>query len=175
VLDDRDVILFPEKVDGKYVLLNRPKEWIGEAYGCDYPSIWISYSDDLMEWDEFKLLAKGEFGWERKIGGSTPPLKTDEGWLTLYHGVDDQGVYRVGAMLLDLDNPSRVIARAADYIMEPEHDYEWEGFYKGCVFPTGNVIVGDTLYVYYGGADKYCCVATCSVRELLNFVLSYRK
>ncbi|QUI21650.1 glycosidase [Vallitalea pronyensis] len=170
-LDDRDVILFPEKVGGKYVKLHRPKEWVGEAYGCDYPSIWISFSDDLMEWHDSQLLAKGECPWEKKIGGSTPPLKTHKGWLTLYHGVDDEGIYRVGAMLLDTHDPTRIIARASDYIMEPEHDYETEGFYEGCVFPTGNVIVGDTLYVYYGGADKYCCVATCSVSELLDFLL----
>ncbi len=76
-------------------------------------------------------------------------------------------------MLLDLEDPTKVIARATDYIMEPEHDYEIKGFYDGCVFPTGNVIVDDTLYVYYGGADKYCCVATCSVSELLDYVLTF--
>ncbi|MDN4525177.1 glycoside hydrolase family 130 protein [Fictibacillus fluitans] len=173
-LDDRDVILFPEKINGKYYMLQRPKEWIGEDYGCDYPSIWITSSDDLLQWDEErKLLAKGEVEWELKIGGSTPPLKTEEGWLTLYHGVDDKGVYRVGALLLDLNDPTKIIARPPNYIMEPEHEYEWEGFYKGCVFPTGNVIVDDTLYVYYGGADKYCCLATCSVTELLSFIKKY--
>ena len=117
---------------------------------------------------------KAEFDWEKKIGGSTPPLKTEEGWLLLYHGVDSEGIYRVGVALLDLDNPSKVIARSPNYIMEPEYDYELNGFYKGCVFPTGNVIVGDTLYVYYGSADKYCCVATCSVKELLDYVLKYK-
>lgn len=174
-LDNRDVILFPEKVNGKFVMLHRPKEWIGDKYGCEYPSIWISYSDDLLEWDNDTLLIKAEEEWEKKIGGSTPPLKTEEGWLTLYHGVDDKGIYRVGVLLLDLENPSKVIARSPHYIMEPEFDYEFEGFYKGCVFPTGNVIVGDTLYVYYGGADKYCCVATCSVKELIDYVLQFKK
>jgi len=80
----------------------------------------------------------------------------------------------VGVMLLDLNNPLKIVARASDYIMEPEMEYETQGFYNGCVFPTGNVIVGDTLYVYYGGADKYCCVATCKVQELLDFVLKYK-
>lgn len=173
-LDDRDVILFPERVNGRFAMLHRPKGWTGEAYGCEHPAIWISFSDDLLEWDNSRLLASGTFGWEKKVGGSTPPLKTDEGWLTLYHGVDDKGIYRVGVMLLDLADPTKVIARASDFILEPEHDYEFEGFYKGCVFPTGNVIVGDTLYVYYGGADKYCCVATCNVGELLEFVLGYK-
>jgi beta-1,2-mannobiose phosphorylase / 1,2-beta-oligomannan phosphorylase len=173
-LDDRDVILFPEKVQGKFVMLHRPKEWIGEKYGCTNPSIWISFSDDLMEWEESRLLLKGESAWEKKIGGSTPPLKTAQGWLTLYHGVDDQGIYRVGVMLLDLNDPTKVIAKAADYIMEPEFDYEIKGFYNGCVFPTGNVVVGDTLFVYYGAADKYCAVATCSFSGLLDYVLQYK-
>lgn len=173
-LDDRDVILFPEKVKDQFVMLHRPKEWIGEQYGCTYPSIWISYSDDLFEWNSNELLIKGEEEWERKVGGSGPPLKTNAGWLTLYHGVDKEGIYRVGVVLLDLGNPSEVIAKAKDFIMEPECEYETKGIYNGCVFPTGNVIVDDTLYVYYGGADKYCCVATCSVSELIDFVLQCR-
>lgn len=174
-LDDRDVILFPEKVGENFVMLHRPKEWVGEDYGCEYPSMWISYSKDLMEWEKSELLITGATGWEKKIGGSTPPIKTEAGWLTLYHGVDDNGIYRVGAMLLDLENPSKVIARAKDYIMEPEFEYEIKGFYNGVVFPTGNMVVGDTLYVYYGGADKYCCVATCDINELVAFVLQYKE
>jgi predicted GH43/DUF377 family glycosyl hydrolase len=173
-LDDRDVILFPEKVDDRFVMLHRPKEWVGEGYGCEHPSIWISFSEDLMEWKESRLLIKGEQVWEKKVGGSSPPLKTEAGWLTIYHGVDDRGIYRVGVVLLDIDDPSKIIARAEDYIMEPEHDYELEGYYKGCVFPTGNMVVDGTLYVYYGGADKYVCVATCELNEIIDFVLQYK-
>jgi predicted GH43/DUF377 family glycosyl hydrolase len=173
-LDDRDVILFPEKVNGKFYMLHRPKEWVGEQYGCNAPSIWISCSEDLMEWGDSKLLLRGEGGWEEKVGGSAPPIKTEEGWLTLYHAVDSEGIYRVGVVLLELEDPAKVIARATDFIMEPEQDYEFEGFYHGCVFPTGNVVVGDTLYVYYGGADKYCCVATCSVSGLLDYVKKFK-
>jgi len=177
VLDDRDVILFPEKIRGKYWMLHRPKQYIGAKYGVDYPSIWIKSSDDLLNWEnqESHLLAKGIPGtWEEKIGGSTPPLRTAEGWLVLYHGVENGGLgyYRVGALLLDLDNPLKVIAKTPNFIMEPELDYEINGYYKGCVFPAGNVILGDTLYVYYGGADKYVGVATCSVNEL---ILSMKK
>ncbi len=171
-LDNRDVILFPEKINGKFVLLHRPKEWIGEEYGCEYPSIWITYSNDLLIWNKpSTLLLAGRSGtWEEKIGGSTPPLKTKDGWLLIYHGVEKggQGYYRVGVALLDLNDPSKIIARDRNWIMEPEHDYEVEGFYKGCVFPTGNVIVEDTLFIYYGAADKYVGLATCSVSELLN-------
>jgi predicted GH43/DUF377 family glycosyl hydrolase len=171
-LDNRDVILFPEKINGKFVLLHRPKEWIGEEYGCEYPSIWITYSNDLMLWNEpSTLLLTGRSGtWEEKIGGSTPPLRTKDGWLLIYHGVDRGGCgyYRVGIALLDLNDPAKIIARDPNWIMEPEHDYEMEGFYNGCVFPTGNVIVDDTLFVYYGAADKYVGLATCSVSDLLN-------
>ncbi|TRX59950.1 glycosidase [Fulvivirga sp. M361] len=176
-LDDRDVILFPEKVNGKYVLLSRAKQWVGETFGTDHPAIWITYADDLMDWDfsTSRLLAKGEEAWEKKIGGSTPPLKTDAGWLTLYHGVDYGGTYRVGALLLDLNEPEKVIGRTTDFIMEPEHEYELNGLYQGCVFPTGNVIVDGVLYVYYGGADQYCGVATCQVEELIRFIKANTK
>ena len=173
VLDDRDVILFPEKIGGRYVMLHRPKEYVGEQYGVSYPSIWLKFSDDLLHWEdkESHLLLTGKEGtWEEKIGGSTPPLRTDRGWLLIYHGVEHggRGYYRAGALLLDLENPLRIIARSPGFILEPEHLYELEGYYRGCVFPTGNVIVDDTLYVYYGGADKYVGVATCNVRELLD-------
>ena len=139
-LDDRDVILFPEKINGKFAMLHRPKQWIGEGYGCDEPSIWIRFSDDLMVWNEpsTMLFTGRPDSWEEKIGGSTPPLRTEDGWLLLYHGVDKggKGYYRVGVALLDLNDPTKVIARAEDFIMEPEFDYEFEGFYNGCVFPT---------------------------------------
>ncbi|MDO5980086.1 glycosidase [Flavivirga spongiicola] len=173
-LDDRDVILFPEKINGKFVMLHRPKEWIGPEYGCKHPSIWINFSEDMMVWNGGSqlLLSGRDNSWEEKIGGSTPPLKTKDGWLIIYHGVEKGGLgyYRVGVALLDLEDPTKVIARAQDWIMEPEHDYEIEGYYKGCVFPTGNVIVDDTLYIYYGGADKYVGLATCSITELLEFL-----
>lgn len=174
VLDDRDVILFPEKINGQYAMLHRPKQWIGEKFGTNYPAIWITFSEDLMSWEgkSHLLLAGYEGSWEEKIGGSTPPLKTDDGWLLIYHGVENRGkgYYRVGVALLDLKDPTKVIRRCKNWIMEPEHDYEINGFYKGCVFPTGNVIVNNTLYVYYGAADKYVGLATCSLSELLNFL-----
>ena len=171
-IDDRDVIIFPEKINGKFAMLHRPKEWVGDKWGPAFPAIWLRYSDDLLTWNESsQLLMQGiEGGWEEKIGGSTPPLKTKEGWLVLYHGVENGGTgyYRVGAVLLDLDDPTKIIGRTKNPILEPEFDYEINGFYKGCVFPTGNVIVGDTLFVYYGGADKYVGVATCPLNELLD-------
>jgi predicted GH43/DUF377 family glycosyl hydrolase len=173
VLDDRDVILFPEKINGQYVLLHRPKQYVGEKYGVEYPSIWLKFSDDILNWEnkESHLLLTGVRGtWEEKVGGSAPPLKTKYGWLMIYHGVENGGLgyYRAGALLLDLENPLKIIAKAPRCILEPEYDYEIKGYYKGCVFPTGNVIVGDTLYVYYGCADKYVGVATCNLDELVK-------
>jgi predicted GH43/DUF377 family glycosyl hydrolase len=130
-----------------------------------------------LNWEnkESHLLLTGTQGtWEEKVGGSSPPLRTGEGWLVLYHGVEDGGLgyYRVGALLLDIENPCKIIAKSQDFVMEPEFDYEINGYYKGCVFPTGNVIMNDLLYVYYGGADKYVGVATCNVHE---FIKSFKK
>lgn len=180
VLDDRDVILFPEKVNGKFVMLHRPKDWVGADYGVDQPSIWIQFSDDLLCWEDkpSTLLITGRpNSWEEKIGGSTPPILTSEGWLMLYHGVADGGLahYSVGALLLDAQDPTRVIARTPAPILEPELPYELEGFYNGCVFPTGNVVVDGTLYVYYGAADKYVGVATCALEDLLKYLLQFKK
>lgn len=171
-LDDRDVILFPEKINGEYYMLHCPKEYVGKGYGTEHPAIWIKKSDDLMSWNvESKLLLKGTEWWEQKVGGNTPPIKTDAGWMMLYHGVDDKFCYRVGACLLDLNDPTKVLYRTKDFIMEPETDFEKTGLFKwGVVFPTGNVLVGDTLYVYYGASDQWCCAATANIHELVAFI-----
>lgn len=118
------------------------------------------------------MLAVPEADWEdKKLGGSCPPIKTEKGWFFLYHGVSSKDdAYRVGAMLLDLENPAKILARTADSIMEPEFDYETSGYYNGCVFPTGNVVVDGVLYVYYGAADKYCCVATADFGQLIGWL-----
>ena len=180
VLDDRDVILFPQKVGGRYAMLHRPKDWVGASYGVSEPSIWIKFSDDLLAWEDkpSQLLLTGRpHSWEEKIGGSTPPILTDEGWLVLYHGVADGGLaqYSVGALLLDAEDPTKVLARTPEPILEPELSYETAGFYNGCVFPTGNVVVDGTLYVYYGAADKYVGVATCQLEDLLKYLLQFKK
>ena len=98
-------------------------------------------------------------------------MRTDKGWFMLYHAVDAQGIYRVGAMVLDLEHPERVLGRTRTPILEPEEFYETDGYYNGCVFPTGNVVKGGILYVYYGGADRYCCAATADFDSLLEAVL----
>ncbi len=169
-VDDRDVIIFPEKINGKFYTLHRPMSWTGPEYGTQHPAMWIAACDDLLESKRLQLLAKAEFPWECKIGGSTPPLKTKDGWLTLYHGVGPDKYYRTGALLLDLDDPTKVLCRTPDWLMEPDQQWETQGFYKGVAFPCGNVIKGDTLFVYYGGGDVVCAVATCSVSELLAYL-----
>jgi predicted GH43/DUF377 family glycosyl hydrolase len=170
-VDDRDVILFPSKVGDQYALLHRPMQWVGPEFGTEHPAIWISLSDDILTWPRSHLLARNEFAWERKLGGATPPIWTEHGWFTLYHAVDGNGVYRVGAMLLDLENPLKVTARTREPIMEPIAEYERKGLYPhGVVFPTGNVVKDGVLYVYYGCADETIGVATAEFDSLVKFV-----
>ncbi len=168
--DDRDVYLFPDTVGGKFVRLSRPMEWCGKGYENENPAIWIAYSDDMLEWGKPRLLMKGETWWEdAKIGGSTPPLKCKYGYFMLYHGVAKKdGAYRVGAVILDENDPEKIIARTKDFIMEPEFEFETAGYYNGCVFPTGNCVKDGVLYVYYGAADKYVCVATADFAVLCD-------
>lgn len=192
LLDDRDVVLFPEKVNGKYVMMHRPLEWVGNEYGTDFPAIWISMAEDLLGFRPApivpsgargptapptigagQLLAKAKYDWEAgKIGANTPPVKTKYGWLTLYHAVGTDKFYRLGALLLDLQDPTHVLHRTRDWIMQPEEAYEIEGYYRGCVFPCGKVVIDGRLFVYYGAADKYVALATCRLDELLNYLLS---
>jgi predicted GH43/DUF377 family glycosyl hydrolase len=172
LIDNRDAILFPEKVNGKYALLHRPMEWTGPQYGTDFPAMWISFSDDMLSWPTSTFLAKAEFPWEKKIGGSVPPIKTPEGWLTIYHSVGPDRHYRLGAMMLDLKDPSKVTHRMPDWLIQPETDYELKGYYQGCIFPCGTAVIDGTLFVYYGGADKYVGVATCNFQDLINELVS---
>lgn len=170
--DDRDGYFFPEKIGGKFWMIHRPMEWCGARFGTEHPAMWINHSEDLLYWDSStsRLLAKAEADWEVKIGGNTPPICTELGWLTLYHGKGPDGYYRLGALVLDLQDPARVRYRTQDWLMEPEFSYETEGCYQmgGVVFPCGKVVRDDTLFVYYGGADKYVGVATCSFSGLLG-------
>ena len=168
--DDRDVILFPDKINGKYVKISRPMEMIGKEYGTDKPSIWISFSDDMAQWDKPTLLMKPETWWEdAKIGGSTPPICCKYGYLFFYHGVASKdSAYRVGAVILDKDDPTKILARTKNYIMEPEYDYETSGYYNGCVFPTGICVKDGTMYIYYGAADHFVCVATANFEKFVE-------
>jgi len=165
-IDDRDNALFPRKINGRFASLRRPMS--------RSPSIWISYSRDLMGWTDPRIVAEPENDWEGgKIGAGPPPLETTEGWLLLYHGVDGSSVYRVGAMLLDLDDPERVIARTRDFIMEPEEYYERFGLViPNVIFPTGMVLADGLLRIYYGCADTCIGLATVPAGELIAHILS---
>ncbi len=175
LLDDRDAILFPERVGARYVLIHRPLEWVGPEYGTDDACAWISFADDLLGFPHAagKLLLRNKYPWEvNKMGVNTPPIKTPFGWFTLYHAVGEDKHYRLGAVLLDLEDPSQVLHRTPDWLMEPEADYEIEGFYRGVCFPCGTVVIDGTLFVYYGGGDKYCAVATCPFDAMLEHLRS---
>jgi len=177
-IDDRDGVLFPEKVDGRYAMLHRPTSWVGEAYGTDRPGVWLAFSEDLKQWDygqgDQYLLMQAQAPWESaKIGAGAPPIKTPAGWLLIYHGVDENYVYRVGAALLDLDDITRVIARGRDFLMEPVEDYERVGMIPNVVFPTAALWQPDgELLIYYGAADRVVGLATADMDELLDWLLS---
>jgi beta-1,2-mannobiose phosphorylase / 1,2-beta-oligomannan phosphorylase len=175
LLDDRDAILFPEKINGKFALIHRPLEWVGEPYGTEHACAWIAFADDLLDFPRAasKLLIKNKYPWETaKLGVNTPPIKTPDGWFTLYHALGPDKYYRLGAVLLDLRDPSQVLHRTPDWLMEPETDYEIEGFYRGVCFPCGAVVIKGTLFVYYGGGDKFCAVATCPFDALVRHLRS---
>jgi predicted GH43/DUF377 family glycosyl hydrolase len=180
-IDDRDVILFPEKIGGRFALLRRPIGFVGTdtCHSEEHPSIRISFSDDLKQWTDPETVIRPEFGWEdNRIGGSAPPVRTAQGWLTLYHGVQTvhaptrRVIYRLGAMLLDQTDPRRVIARAPDFIMEPEAYYEKFGlFIPNVIFPTGAVVKDGLLWMFYGCCDTAIGLATVPLEELVEYIL----
>jgi len=177
-IDDRDGVLFPEKVAGRYVLLHRPTSWVGQTYGTQRPGIWLAFSDDLVNWDygrgseNLLMRPRESAAWEAaKIGAGPPPVRTDAGWLVIYHGVDDRCVYRVGAAVLDLGDPRKVLGRTEEFLMEPRLEWERAGVIPNVVFPTAAVLRGGELLVYYGGADRVVGLATADVDELLDRVM----
>jgi predicted GH43/DUF377 family glycosyl hydrolase len=116
-----------------------------------------------------RLLIRNRYPWETsKLGINTPPIRTPHGWFTLYHAVGPDKFYRLGALLLDLDDPGRVLHRTPNCLLEPETDYEIEGFYRGVCFPCGTVVINRTLFVYYGAGDKFCALATCDFDALIE-------
>ena len=171
--NQRDTVLFPEKIGGRYAALHRPSAWIGPGYPTDIPGIWFATLDDLAGgMSGHRLVMKSEQPWEtRKIGAGPPPVKTDEGWLLIYHGVTQERVHRAGAALLDLEEPWKVIARTPEPILEPEEEYERVGDVPSVVFPEGAVVIGGKLLVFYGGADVVCCAASVRLDEFVDYLL----
>lgn len=163
-IDDKDVAIFNEKINGKYMILHR----INHQVVYDFLDELCVECDQRIQKNTW-LFGPRRGMWDgEKVGIAGPPMKTDAGWLLLYHGVSHASVYRVGAILLDGTNPTEIIARTADPIFEPREQYELIGDVPNVVFPCGSVIRGDTLYIYYGGADAVVGVATTSVSKLLS-------
>lgn len=169
--DYRNVVIFPEKFNGLYARLDRPHSEISPW------AIWISYSPDLIYWGESKLIMNPvQYHWdEMKIGPGAPPIKTNRGWLNIYHGVFptmDGSVYRLGVALHDLDDPSKIVAVGDDWILQPEEIYEITGYVHNVVFTCGAVPENDgSVKIYWGGADKVMCVGTARLDELVDHCL----
>ncbi|MGA1846165.1 glycosidase [Deferribacter abyssi] len=165
--DNKDGVLFPEKINGKYYLIDRPGGMAGTG-----GSLWITESFDLIHWGNAKVLLSPEPGWGNyKLGASTPPIKTDEGWLLLYHGVRKTAggnLYRVGAILLDLEKPWKVIRYTPHFIFAPRELYERIGDVPNVVFPCGWIVKNNKVLIYYGAADTYICVAETKLQMILE-------
>lgn len=171
-LDERDVIIFPETVGGKWVTIHRPMQWHGVGFPNAQPAIWIAATDDVLGWKQLKLLAKAEYDWEQKVGANNPPLKTEHGWLQIYHAVGPDKHYRLGALLLDLKDPFKVTHRTRRPIYEPTADWETKGLYNGVCFPCGHVVRDGIYHLYYGGGDIVCGLATVPLEDLLQHLLA---
>jgi len=165
--DNKDAFLFPAAIDGKYICVHR----LGDHIDYDYcPDIDQRFKGNV--WLNEHTWIEPRKGWwdGKKVGAAAPPFKTRDGWIMLYHGVSENSVYRVGAVLLDLTNPVKILARTIYPIFEPETPYEKQGQVSSVVFPCGNVVMGDELYVYYGGGDSVVGVATVKVKDLLKIM-----
>lgn len=165
--ENKDVLLFPEKVNGKYYALHRPSlKSIGNY------DIWIASSPDLTSWGNHKhLIGIRPDSWDSgRVGGGLVPIKTAEGWLIIYHGATPEHRYCMGAALLDLNDPTKVIGRSSQPIMEPDAEYEKNGFFSDVVFGSGGLVENDQLTMYYGVADTSMAGCTFSIQEILQQV-----
>ena len=165
--NNKDAALFPQRFNDRWAVLHRP-----DASGIEH--IWSAYSPDLTHWGEphCVLLEGGGAAWDAvKVGAGPPPILTKDGWLLIYHGVKAYGgrlVYRVGLALLDRDRPYKMIARSPDWVFQAEAPYEISGLVPNVVFPTGAVLRGDDVWMYYGAADTHVCLATAKLQDLLS-------
>ena len=171
---NKDGILFPEKINGEYARLDRP-------IGKDIGSIWVSYSKNLVDWGKSKVVMTPRPSmWDSfRIGASVPPIKTDHGWLEIYHGVKmtmSGPIYRVGTVLLDLEEPHKVIRRCERPILSPQKDYERIGDVGNVTFASGAVLEDSgEIKVYYGAADTCICVASTHFDNIVNELLTTLK
>ena len=172
--EDKDAALFPRRIDGRWALIHRPTPLAGPAH------IWLAFSPDLRHWGDHTLLLPAREGawWDAgKIGLGPPPLETPEGWLMLYHGVRSTAsgsLYRAGLVLLDLEDPRRVLHRTDEWVFGPSEPYEQTGDVGGVVFPCGWIHdpTTDELRIYYGAADTAIALATATLSDLVAYVRS---
>lgn len=173
--DLRNVVIFPEKINGMYIRLDRPHSEISKW------SIWISYSPDLIHWGNSKVIIKPEtYHWdEMKIGPGATPIKTDRGWLNIYHGVFETMsgvVYRLGVALHDLNDPSIILGVSDEWILQPEDSWEVTGYVPNVVFTCGAIPETDgTVKIYWGGADSVMCVGNAKIDELVELCLTNQR
>ncbi|MBB5439716.1 putative GH43/DUF377 family glycosyl hydrolase [Pedobacter sp. AK017] len=167
---NKDCAIFEEKINGKFYALHRPSSVdIGGNY------IWIAQSPDGIHWGGHKcIVTTRKDSWDSaRVGAGAAPIKTSLGWLEIYHGADTAHRYCLGAFLLDLDDPSLVLARSTEPIMVPTATYELTGFFGHVVFTNGHVVQGDELTIYYGAADEFVCGAKFSINEILTSLTYY--
>lgn len=162
---NKDCALFPDKVGGCYYAFHRPS---GVGLGGNY--IWLSRSPDLLHWGDHRCVAITRPGmWDSaRIGAGAAPIRTDRGWLAIYHGASADHRYCLGALLLDLNDPAHVLARSQNPLMEPVADYEQKGFFGNVVFTNGHVMEKGTIILYYGASDAVICGARLMIEDVLG-------
>jgi len=166
---NKDCAIFDEKINGKYYALHRPSSVdIGGNY------IWLAESPDGIHWGNHKCIIKTRNDtWDSaRVGAGAAPIKTDEGWLEIYHGANEQHQYCLGAFLMDLNDPSKAIARTEEPIMVTSTAYELSGFFGNVVFTNGHIVDpdGDTITIYYGASDEFVCGAHFSIKEIFSLL-----
>jgi len=162
---NKDCAIFDEMIGGKYFALHRPSS---PELGGNY--IWLAESPDLIHWGKHKCIATTRHGlWDsNRVGAGGAPIRTVSGWLEIYHGADSNNRYCLGALLLDINDPSKVLARSIDPIMEPIKTYEQTGFFGNVIFTNGHYVKGDDIFMYYGASDEVICGARFSISEILS-------
>ena len=165
---NKDCTLFDEKINGKYYALHRPSS---KKIGGNY--IWLAESPDGLHWGNHQCIIKTRIGmWDNaRVGAGAAPIKTDKGWLEIYHGANEKHQYCLGAFLMDLNDPTKILGRTMEPIMVPTEKYELSGFFGFVVFTNGHIIKGDELTLYYGAADEFVCGAKFSIAEILNTIV----
>ncbi|WP_316804077.1 glycoside hydrolase family 130 protein [Pedobacter nototheniae] len=165
---NKDCAIFEEKINGKFYALHRPSS---VGLGGNY--IWIAESPDGIYWGKHHCLIKTrKNSWDSaRVGAGAAPIKTEAGWLAIYHGADEKQVYGLGAFLMDLENPYKIIGQTTEPIMVPTETYELNGFFGQVVFTNGHIVNGDEVTMYYGAADEFVCAAKFSIKDILARLL----